>query len=82
MVLSYTDMRSATGPILEDIRPLLTLPYRRRIRFKGERLLKELTKHGFSRCRGKLAWRKYFGENVSVHIICYDHGCFYHVDNH
>lgn len=74
-------MRQAEGTILEEIRPILTLPYRRRLKWKGERLKKEMALRGFKPCKGKEAYRKYFGE-VSVHVICYHHGCYYHVDNH
>lgn len=75
-------MRTATGDILEAIRPILSLPYRRKVKWKGERLAKEMALRGFKRCKGKEAWRKYFRDDLSVHIICYPHGCYYHVDNH
>lgn len=74
-------MRIAPQHILDHIYPLLKQPHRRKIRWKGKRLEEEMLKRGWYKCRGTEAYRKRFGKQ-SVHIKCYDHGCYYHVDNH
>jgi hypothetical protein len=74
--------RRAEGLLLEQIKDILTRPYHRRIRWKGERMTRELLARGFVKQRGGEGYRKYFGESVSVHIVLTEHGAFYHVDNH
>lgn len=74
-------MKIAPPHILEKIIPILVKPYRRRIRWRGNRLAKEMENRGWYKCRGVEGYKKRFGRE-SVHIKCYPDGCYYHIDTH